>query len=104
MIVSTPHFTNQLAIASKSAVKQPNRRTVCSARPAGTAAQCSAQPISTAPALGLVTCNPAVGSLAAERRRAFFLVLRLSDVPTTGANFCILSLDVFDDLVIMYFR
>src|SRR5207302_10036970 len=104
MTVSTRHLTNQLAIASKSEVKQPHERKGCSARPGGTAAQCSAQPISTAPALGLVTCNPAVGSLEAEGRRPFFLVLRLLVVPATGATFCFLSLAVLDDLGIMCFR
>src|SRR6476620_9902567 len=54
----TPHCLNQSAMASRSEVKVPNLRTFFSARPAGTQAQCSLEPISTPAALGLICSQP----------------------------------------------
>src|SRR5712691_3967450 len=55
--VVTSQSSSQSAIASRSTVHVPQRRTGWASRSGGTATQCSAAPTSTAAAWGLTTCH-----------------------------------------------
>src|SRR5687767_2036204 len=68
-------------MASRSAVKVANLRTGCSARLAGTQAQCSLEPISIPAASGLMSCQPASADIFFFRFRSFaglfFIVIKM---------------------------